>query len=126
MPLPRFVARFNSRFTNRITRAFADRFPGFGIVTHVGRRSRRTYRTPVNVFRNGDRYVIALTYGADSDWVKNVVAASGCELQTRGQTVRLTDPRIVADSSRRLVPVPIRLILRLIRVSEFMILSPAA
>jgi deazaflavin-dependent oxidoreductase (nitroreductase family) len=123
MALPRFVARFNARFTNRLTRTFAGRLPGFGIITHVGRRSRRTYQTPVNVFHDGDRYVIALTYGADSDWVENVVAANGCELQTRGQAVRLTGPRIVADPSRRLVPTPIRPVLRLIGASDFMLLT---
>lgn len=123
MALPRSVARFNARVTNRVTRTFAGRLPGFGIVTHVGRTSERTYRTPVNVFRSGDRYVIALTYGADSDWVKNVAAAGGCELRTRGRTVRLADPRIVADPSRHLVPAPVRLILRLIRASDFMLLT---
>jgi deazaflavin-dependent oxidoreductase (nitroreductase family) len=125
MALPRSVARFNARVTNRVTRPFAGRLPGFGIVTHVGRRSGRTYRTPVNVFLNSDRYVVALTYGSASDWVRNVAAAGGCELHTRGRTVRLTDPRIVVDPSRELVPVPVRLILRVIRASEFMLLSPS-
>ena len=37
--------------------------PGFGVVEHAGRRSGRRYRTPVNVFRPGASYVIALTYG---------------------------------------------------------------
>ena len=31
-----------------------------------------------------DGYLLALTYGPDSDWVKNVLAAGGCELVTRG------------------------------------------
>ena len=75
MAIPRAVARFNARVTNRVTRPLAGRLPGFGIVSHVGRRSGRIYRTPVNVFRDGD-HVIALTYGAESDWVKNVIAAA--------------------------------------------------
>jgi deazaflavin-dependent oxidoreductase (nitroreductase family) len=123
MALPRSVARFNSHVTNPVTRRFAGRLPGFGIVTHVGRTSGCTYRTPVNVFCDGDRYVIALTYGAESDWVRNVTAAGGCELHTRGRTVRLTDPRIVVDPSRRLVPSPLRPVLRLIRASDFMLLT---
>jgi len=126
MAIPRAVARFNARVTNRVTRHLAGRLPGFGIVTHVGCRSGRIYPTPVNVFRDGDRHVIALTYGAESDWVKNVIAAGGCELRSRGQTVRLSDPRVFADPSRRLVPSPIRPLLRLIRVSEFMLLRPAS
>ena len=80
MPLPRGVARFNRRATNRVTRRIAGWIPGFAIVLHTGRRSGRTYRTPVNAFRGGDGYRIALTYGADSDWVRNVMDAGGCEI----------------------------------------------
>jgi hypothetical protein len=46
----RWVAAFNLAVTNRITSRFAARLPGFGILTHVGRKSGRVYRTPVNVF----------------------------------------------------------------------------
>jgi hypothetical protein len=35
------------------------RQPGFGILTHVGRKSGRLYRTPVNVFRAPDEPRIA-------------------------------------------------------------------
>jgi hypothetical protein len=35
----RWVAAFNLAVTNRITSRFADRLPGFGILTHVGRKS---------------------------------------------------------------------------------------
>jgi hypothetical protein len=45
----RWVAAFNLAVTNRITSRFAARFPGFGILTHVGRKSGSLYRTPVNV-----------------------------------------------------------------------------
>ena len=95
MPLSRRVAHFNRRVTNRLTRHIAWWAPGFAIVTHVGRRSGRTYRTPVNVFRDGDRYVFALTYGRDADWVRNVLAAGRCEIRTRGRTVRLEQTRAV-------------------------------
>jgi uncharacterized membrane protein len=46
----RWLAKINIAFTNRITGLFAGWMPGFGILTHVGRRSRRVYKTPVNVF----------------------------------------------------------------------------
>jgi len=114
------VAWFNRRVTNRIARPLASWLPGFGVVEHAGRRSGRPYRTPVNVFRAGASYVIALTYGVESDWVKNVLAARGCDLVTRGHRHRLTAPAIVHDESRRLVPVPVRPILRLLRVGDFL------
>lgn len=81
----RWVAAFNRIFLNRITALFAAQLPGFGILTHVGRKSGRAYRTPVNVFRVPDGFLIALTYGRDSEWVKNVLAAKRCQLETRGR-----------------------------------------
>jgi ABC-type transport system involved in cytochrome bd biosynthesis fused ATPase/permease subunit len=40
----RWVAAFNLAVTNRVTSRFADRLPGFGILTHVGRKSGKVYR----------------------------------------------------------------------------------
>ncbi len=111
MVLPPWLARFNRQVTNRLTRRFAGKLPGFAIVIHRGRRSGRTYRTPVNAFRDGDDYVIALTYGPQADWVRNVLAAGGCELVTRGQHVSLTNPRLFTDTSRQWAPQPVRFFL---------------
>ena len=122
MPLSRRVARFNKHVTNHVTGPFAGRLPGFAVVTHVGRRSGTAYHTPVNVFRDGNRFVFALTYGPDADWVRNVLAAGRCEIRTRGRTVALVDPAVFTDSARRPVPIPARWILRLVDVDEFLVL----
>jgi deazaflavin-dependent oxidoreductase (nitroreductase family) len=124
-PLGRRVARFNLRVTNRLTGPFAAWLPGFGVVVHTGRRSKRQRRTPVNVFRARDRYVVALTYGTEAEWVKNVQAAGGCELITRGRRLRLTSPEIVHDESRQQVPPPARPILQLLGVADFLRLRRA-
>ncbi len=123
MPLSQRVARFNRRVTNHITRPFADRLPGFGIVIHIGRTSGRTYRTPINVFRDGNDYIIALTYGAETDWVRNVQAAGGCQLVTRGRRISLTNPRLVTDARRQWAPPLVRLILGLTNVPHYLRLT---
>src|SRR6202043_849182 len=105
---------FNLAVTNRITSRFADRLPGFGILTHVGRKSGRVYRTPVNVFRTPEGFLIALTYGRDSEWVKNVLSAGGCHLETRGVRYQLSAPVIVHDPARRRFPPFVRVVLGLI------------
>src|SRR4030081_637965 len=110
----RWVAGFNLAITNRITSRFAARLPGFGILTHVGRKSGRVYRTPVNVFRAPQAFLIALTYGRDSEWVKNVIAADGCQLETRGVIHELSAPTIVHDPTGRRFPLPVRVVLRII------------
>lgn len=125
MPLPKTLARFNRVVTNPVLGHVAGRLPGFATVTHTGRRSGRQHRTPVNLFRSGDGYVIALTYGADAQWVRNVQAANGCEILTRGKRIRLVDPRIVRDPRRRSVPLPVRPILGAIGVDDFLILQRA-
>jgi deazaflavin-dependent oxidoreductase (nitroreductase family) len=111
---------------NKVTRHVAPWLPGFGVVVHRGRRSANTYRTPVNVFpRPGGRFVIALTYGPDTDWVKNVLAAGGCELLTGGKHVRLTMPRLFHDETRSEIRVLERAILGTLHVYEFLELRVA-
>src|SRR3984885_2140788 len=119
----RWVAAFNLAVTNRITGRFADRLLGFGILTHAGRKSGRVYRTPVNVFRAPEGFLIALTYGRESEWVKNVLAAGGCELETRGVRYKLNAPTIMHDPTRRRFPFPVRQVLLLIGANDFMQLS---
>ncbi len=123
LPIPRIVGRLNRVATNRATGLFARHAPGFGVVLHQGRRSGRRYRTPVNVFRVPRGYLIALTYGPDSDWVKNVLAANGCLLDVRGDRVRMVDPHVVHDESRRGVPSIVRSLLGLLNVSDFLYLT---
>jgi len=125
MALPRWLARFNVAVTNRLMLPIARVLPWFGIVEHTGRRTGRHYQTPVNVFRRGDRYTFALTYGPQSEWVRNVVAAGGCTLVSGGRRVRLTDPRRFRDPRRRQLPWVVRVGLGLLSVSEFLELRRA-
>jgi deazaflavin-dependent oxidoreductase (nitroreductase family) len=119
----RWLAKINIAVTNRITSLFAGWLPGFGILTHVGRKSGKVYRTPINVFRASNGFIIALTYSSQSEWVKNVLASGGCELKTRGKKYRLSAPRVVHDSTRRRFPIPVRLVLRIVGADEYMELS---
>src|SRR4051812_49684676 len=125
MPLPRRLAKFNIAVTNRVLGPLAKYLPGFAVVSHVGRRSGRTYRTPVNAFKRGDGYVIALMYGSGSQWVRNVLAAGEVEIQTRGRHVRLVNPEVVRDPARSLAPRPVRVAMRVVKADEFMRLERA-
>jgi deazaflavin-dependent oxidoreductase (nitroreductase family) len=120
MPFPRWLARFNLYATNRVLGPLARYVPGMGVIVHVGRKTHRRYRTPVVVFRRRDHFVIALTYGRESQWVQNVLAQGGCELETMGRTLQLTRPNILHDEERRNVPAVVGIILGLINVSDFL------
>jgi deazaflavin-dependent oxidoreductase (nitroreductase family) len=121
----RWLAKFNIAVTNRITGLFAGWLPGFGILTHVGRKSGKVYRTPINVFQVSNGFIIALTYSSQSEWVKNVLAARGCELKTRGREYQFSSPNVVHDPTRRRFPFLVRIVLRLVGASEYMELSKA-
>lgn len=125
MPVPKVVARWNKAGLNRVTRHIAPWAPGLGVVVHRGRRSGRAYQTPVNVFRQSGGYVFALTYGPDTDWVRNVLAAGGCELRTRGRVIALTEPRLYHDETRRAIRPAERQVLRLLGVADFLSLKTA-
>ena len=114
------LAVFHRALTNRIARRFAARLPGFAIVTNFGRKSGKLYRTPVNVFRERDRFFIALTYGQESDWVANVLTSGGCELETRGKSYPLFAPLVVHDPTRKRFPPVVRVVLGLIRANAYL------
>lgn len=93
----RWVAAFNLAVTNRVTSRFAARLPGFGILTHVGRKSGKLYRTPVNVFRVPEGFLIAV---------------SG-----------FTFPHPPSCMTPRRFPLPVQIVLRLVGANNFMQLS---
>jgi len=121
MPLPHWLTRVNLAFGNRLLAPFTAFLPGFGVLEHIGRQSGTVRRTPLTIFKRGpDRFVIALTYGTEVQWLRNVLAAGECRVRTRGRWVRLAAPRRFNDPSRREVPWPVRPILRLLGVTEFL------
>jgi deazaflavin-dependent oxidoreductase (nitroreductase family) len=125
MPAPRFIGQFNRLVSNPLLAGVARILPGFGVVQHRGRKSGRLYQNPVCVFRYGSLYTIALTYGPESDWVRNVLAGDGCTLITQGRNQKLKAPYLLFDSKRRAVPPLIARILGLMRVDYFLELRAA-
>ena len=123
MPIPKWVAGMNRFVTNPAARMVAGWAPGFAIVRHRGRKSGRTYSTPVNIFEIGGRergFVIALTYGAEVDWLKNVMAAGGCTVRYRRREIDLADPVFIdLSEGMELMPALVRRILTVANVTEF-------
>jgi deazaflavin-dependent oxidoreductase (nitroreductase family) len=105
-------------------RTFAGRVPGFAIVVHRGRRTGREYCTPVNAFRSPAGIVIALTYGPNRDWVRNVLAAGACTIESHGRPHRFHHPTVRHDDQAlHRVPAPVRLLLALLGVSAVLTLD---
>lgn len=91
---------------NPVVRRFAgNRFAGrfyfgfqLGVLKHVGRTSGRVYETPLGAYPFGDGFVLALFYGPDVDWARNVLAAGGGALVWQGQEYALERPEIISAS----------------------------
>ena len=119
MPLPRSVGRFNKAVTNKLLVHLAGHGP-FVELEHVGRRSGRVYRVPLNAFRAGDTVTFALTYGPKVDWLRNVRAAGGCRLRMGREVLTLGAPVDLPSAvGRSRMPAPARVVLRLAGVDHF-------
>lgn len=121
MPLPHLIARANRRSINRLAGRFAGKLPPFAMLLHVGRVSGEAYSTPIMAFRRGEGFVICLTYGDRTDWLRNLRAAGSAELVWQGQRFTLSEPR-VAHGSPFTQPLakPIQAALWLMQVRDFL------
>src|SRR4051794_28314485 len=119
MPVPASMTKVNRRMINPVTSTFAGRVPPFSMLDHVGHKGHTHYRTPIMAFRSGNDFIIALTYGLSTDWVRNVIATGGCSIENRGNRIELTDPELVqSDPDAFPFPWLVRKILRLLQVKH--------
>ena len=130
MKFPRQIRSFNKHILNPLLGRIARSAHGpFAIVRHVGRRSGKTYETPVIVFPVTGGFVLALTYGKEVDWYRNVIAAGRCVVlwHRREYPIDQIEPIALADALP-LFHQPERTILRLVRTQDFITMrvqSPA-
>ena len=97
MKLSRRLARFNKRVTNRIQGLYAWLVPPWAVILHSGRRSGRRYRTHLFAYRRDRTLVIALLYGEESDWLRNLRAGGG-QVIRGGRTYTVQPPEVVDTS----------------------------
>lgn len=95
----RTVRRFNRAVVNPRQLKTAGA-PGAyaSVISHVGRRTGRTYRTPVVAEPTDDGFVIALPYGTTSNWVKNILASGSATITEEGATYLVDRPELVPFS----------------------------
>src|SRR5215471_11619743 len=82
----RKVARATQRFTIKsagLPGAYAS------IVRHTGRASGRSYETPVRAARTDDGLVITLPYGANTDWLKNILKRGSATIVDEGEEIEV-------------------------------------
>lgn len=119
-PLLRTVRRVNRKVFNPEQMKTAGT-PGAyaSVIRHVGRSSGRRYETPVGAAETDDGFVIALPYGTQPDWLKNVLAAGSATIVHEGGTHEVDEPEVVplADVEEAFEP-KARRSLKLFKIDE--------
>jgi deazaflavin-dependent oxidoreductase (nitroreductase family) len=102
-PIVKVVMRPLTKMLNPLIIKLAGRrhFHMAAQIRHVGRRSARTYITPVSARRSGDMVVIALTFGNQSDWSRNVRSAGGASIRIEGEDYDVTQPQIMSSQEAK-------------------------
>ena len=123
------VRCFNQRLLNPLVLSFAGRegSGGYAIIRHLGRRSGRPYATPVVAQPTADGFVIALPYGADVDWLRNVQAAGTCQIQRNGIDYTCGQPELIdQEAALSLIPERVRGIWQFLEIRQFLKLKQVA
>lgn len=85
----------NKRYLNPLMLKFAGRrYSPQAIVYHQGRKSGRSYSTPIVVEPVTDGFIIPLPYGTDVDWCRNILAAGQCTLQWHDNNYTVIEPAL--------------------------------
>lgn len=122
MPLPKGLARLNRVFTNRISRPLSFRLPWFAVIVHNGRVSGKEYRTPVNCWLDDKTAIVALTYGPETDWLKNLARAGGGSLLAKGESYEVGPPVVIGSEGMTRMPAVVRPMLRMLDVDRFAVM----
>lgn len=120
VPLAVDLLRRFSRLFNPVQRRTAG-LPGAyaSLIRHTGRASGRAYETPVGAVPTDDGFLIALPYGARTQWVKNVLAAGSATIVHAGETHAVDRPELVPLAAvEDRIPERDRRSLRMLRVDQ--------
>ena len=97
MPMPHWWAQINKRLFN--PRALEN--GKWDVITHVGRVSGETHRTPLAATEVDGAFLFIVVYGSKSDWVQNILASGSATLETGDEMVELVSPRVIRGRSAR-------------------------
>jgi hypothetical protein len=122
-PVTRWWLGFSKRRLNPLTLRMARTGRGpFSLVRHVGRKSGRSFETPLILADSPDGLVAELIYGTGVNWYRNVLAGGGAVLyRKRWYRVVAVEPLPTPAGLRAFGPL-IGLALRVLRRREFRLL----
>jgi deazaflavin-dependent oxidoreductase (nitroreductase family) len=122
------VLRIGTRLFNPLILRLAGSrlLPLFGVIHHQGRRSGRSYATPVAARRTAAGFVVPMTFGERADWFQNVLAAGGCVIRWKGVDYPVVEPEIIDWATARPAFSPVlRVLAPLFGIEQFVRLRHA-
>ena len=90
------LRRFSRLFNPLQMRTAGSRGASTSVVRHVGRKSGRAYATPVDAVATDDGFLVALPYGTQSNWVRNVLASGTATIVDGGHAYPVDRPELIA------------------------------
>lgn len=90
------VRRLLQGYNNMTRKISGTQRSSWGLVTHVGRCSGRSYQTSLGTYPYGDGFLLPLGYGIHTDWYRNIMAAGACTLAWKGRTYQLERPELIS------------------------------
>jgi len=96
MPILDMVLQLNKHVLNpAMIRLVGGEHGSAAVIEHTGRRSGKTYATPVVALPVTDGFIIPLPYGTHVDWLSNVLAARRATIRVRRETYEVSQPEII-------------------------------
>jgi deazaflavin-dependent oxidoreductase (nitroreductase family) len=65
------------------------------VLRHTGRKSGKPHQTPITARWTADGFVIALPYGPNTDWLKNVLVNGSATLVYEGGSYACDEPAVI-------------------------------
>jgi deazaflavin-dependent oxidoreductase (nitroreductase family) len=99
-PAVNAMRRFNRSVTNpRQLQTAGEPGAYASVIRHVGRRTGAPYQTPVVATPSNGDFLIALPYGTESDWLRNVIASRSATIVHEGSEYRVGQPEILPTAT---------------------------
>jgi deazaflavin-dependent oxidoreductase (nitroreductase family) len=95
------------------------------ILRHRGRRSGKTYVTPVGARVKGELCLVPLAYGTEADWCRNIRSAGRGQLRWKGRDYELAAPVVLTTELAgpllsQIYPAPLRLGCKMLGTKAFL------
>jgi deazaflavin-dependent oxidoreductase (nitroreductase family) len=119
MAFPRRMAAL-PRLLNPVALPLTRRVPPLAVLHHRGRRSGRSYETPVQAYSTCDGWLVGLAYDHNAPFALNLLAANGGEMTRAGRRYRISQPRRVGREALKTLPALAALQMRMVGIDEFL------